>query len=64
MLVLPVDDTFCILRKGSAKLLHHLDEVRPTIKFTVEWEEGRGGLPVVARAFLGKYAVDKILEVL
>ena len=63
MLVLPVDDTFCILRKGSAELLHHLDGVRPT-KFTVEWEEGRGGLPVVASAFLGKYAVDKILEVL
>ena len=35
-----VDDTFCILRKGSAEeLLHHLNGVRPTIKFTVEQEE-------------------------
>ena len=32
-----VDDTFCILRKGSTEeLLHHLNGVRPTIKFTVE----------------------------
>ena len=37
-----VDDTFCILRKGSTEqLLHHLNEVRLTIKFTVEQEEGR-----------------------
>ena len=35
-----VDDTFCILRKGSTEeLLHHLNGVRPTIKFTVEQEE-------------------------
>ena len=40
-----VDDTFCILRKGSTKeLLHHLNGVRPTIKFTVEQEED-GTLP-------------------
>ena len=37
-----VDDTFCILRKGSAnKLLCHLNGIRPTIKFTVEQEEDR-----------------------
>ena len=37
-----VDDTFCILRKGSSEeLLHHLNGVRPTIKFTVEREEDR-----------------------
>ena len=37
-----VDDTFCILRKGSTKeLLRHLNRVRPTIKFTVEQEEDR-----------------------
>ena len=37
-----VDDTFCILRKGSTEeLLHHLDRVRPTIKFTVEQEEDK-----------------------
>ena len=36
-----VDDTFCILRKGSTKeLLHHLNRVRPTIKFIVEQEDG------------------------
>ena len=30
-----VDDTFCILRKGSTEeLLHHLNGVRPIIKFT------------------------------
>ena len=30
-----VDDTFCILRKGSTEeLLHHLNRARPTIKFT------------------------------
>ena len=40
-----VDDTFCILRKGSTKgFLHHLNGVRPTIKFTVEQEED-GTLP-------------------
>ena len=37
-----VDDTFCILRKVSTEeLLHHLNGVRPTIKFTVEQEEDR-----------------------
>ena len=37
-----VDDTFCILRKGSTEeLLRHLNRVRPTIKFTVEQEEDR-----------------------
>ena len=36
-----VDDTFCILRKGSTKeLLHNLNGVRPTIKFMVEQEDG------------------------
>ena len=40
-----VDDTFFILRKGSTEeLLHHLNGVRPTIKFTVEQEED-GTLP-------------------
>ena len=35
-----VDDTFCIHGKGSIKeLLHHLNGVRPTIKFTLEQEE-------------------------
>ena len=35
-----VDDTFCILRKGSSEeLLHHLNGVRLTIKFTLEQEE-------------------------
>ena len=37
-----VDDTFCILRKGSTEeLLHHLNGVRPTIKFTMKQEEDR-----------------------
>ena len=41
-----VDDTFCILRKGSTEeLLHHLNGVRPT-KFTVEQEED-GTLPIL-----------------
>ena len=36
-----VDDTFYILRKGSTEeLLHHLNGIRPTIKFTVEQENG------------------------
>ena len=40
-----VDDTFCILQKGSTEeLLLHLNRVRPTIKFTVEQEEN-GTLP-------------------
>ena len=35
-----VDDTFWILGKGSTEqLLHHLNGVRPTIKFTVEQQE-------------------------
>ena len=35
-----VDDTFCIFRKGSTEeLLHHLNGVRPIIKFTLEQEE-------------------------
>ena len=37
-----VDDTFCILRKDlTEKLLHHLNRVRPTIKFTVKQEKDR-----------------------
>ena len=40
-----IDDTFCILRKGSTQeLLHHLNEVRLTIKITVEQKEN-GTLP-------------------
>ena len=40
-----VDDTFCILRRGSTEeLLHHLNRVRKTIKFTVEWQKD-GTLP-------------------
>ncbi len=32
-----VDDTFCIVKKGSEKhLLDHLNSVRPSIKFTME----------------------------
>ena len=35
-----VDDTFSILKKGSTEeLLHHLNGVRLTIKFTLEQEE-------------------------
>ncbi len=35
-----VDDTFCIVKKGSEKhLLDHLYSVRPSIKFTMESEE-------------------------
>ncbi len=35
-----VDDTFCIVKKGSEKhLLYHLNSVRPYIKFTMESEE-------------------------
>ena len=35
-----VHDTFCIHRKGSIEeLLHHLNGVRPNIKFTLEQEE-------------------------
>ena len=44
-----VDDTFCILRKGSTEeLLHHLNRVRPTIKFMVEQEED-GAYPSLTR---------------
>ena len=40
-----VDDTFCILRKGSTEeLLHHFNGVRLTINFIVEQEE-YGTLP-------------------
>ena len=40
-----VDDTCCILRKGDVEgLLHHLNSIRPTIRFTMEVEEG-GSLP-------------------
>ena len=36
-----VDDTCCILRKGDEDgLLAHLNSIRPTIKFTMEVEEG------------------------
>ncbi len=35
-----VDDTFCIVKKGSEKnLLDHLNSVRPSIKLTMESEE-------------------------
>ena len=35
-----LDDTFCIHGKGSIEeLLHYLNAVRPTIKFTLEQEE-------------------------
>ena len=34
-----VDDTYCILRKDDVDgLLHHLNSIRPTIKFTMEGE--------------------------
>ena len=40
-----MDDTCCILRKGDVDgLLHHLNNIRPTMKFTMEVEEG-GSLP-------------------
>ena len=40
-----MDDTCCILRKDDVdELLHHLNSIRPTIKFTMEVEEG-GSLP-------------------
>ena len=40
-----MDDTCCILRKGDMDgLLHHLNGIHPTIKFTMEVEEG-GSLP-------------------
>ena len=46
-----VDDTFCILRKGSTEeLLHHPNGVRPTIKFAVEQEED-GTLPFLDMLF-------------
>ena len=36
-----VDDIICILRKDTAEeLLNHLDGIQPTIKFTVELEDG------------------------
>ncbi len=39
-----VDDTFCIVKKGSEKhLLDHLNSVRPSIKFTMESEENKEG---------------------
>ncbi len=35
-----VDDTFCIVKKGSEKhLLDHLNSVKPSIKFTMKSEE-------------------------
>ena len=35
-----MDDMCCIVKKGTAEeLLHHLNSVRPTIKFTVELEK-------------------------
>ena len=39
-----VDDTCCILRTSDVDgLLDHLNSIRPTIKFTMELEEG--GVP-------------------
>ena len=40
-----VDDTCCIVQRDAVKpLLHHLNDVRPTIKFTMEPEKD-GSLP-------------------
>ena len=40
-----MDDTCCILRKSDIDgLLRHLNSIHPTIKFTMEVEEG-GSLP-------------------
>ena len=40
-----VDDIFCIVKGDSTKeLLTHLNEIRPTIRFTIE-EEQDGTLP-------------------
>ena len=36
-----VDETCCILRTSDVDgLLNHLNSIRPTIKFTIELEEG------------------------
>ena len=44
-----MDDTCCILRKGDVDgLLHHLNNICPTIKLTMEVEEG-GSLPFLRR---------------
>ena len=49
-----VDDTFCILRKDSTKeLLHHLNGVRPTIKFPVEQQED-GKIPFLDTLLWGE----------
>ncbi len=34
-----VDETLCIVKKGSDKHLNHLNSVRPSIKFTMESDE-------------------------
>ena len=40
-----VDDTCCIMQRDAVEpLLRHLNEVRPTIKFTMELEKD-GSLP-------------------
>ena len=40
-----MDDTCCIIQRDAVEpLLHHLNEVRPTIKFTMELEKD-GSLP-------------------
>ena len=41
MQVMYVDDTCCILKKGDVDgLLHHLNNICPTMKFTMGVEEG------------------------
>ena len=40
-----VDESCCIRREGDMdRLRHHLNNIRPTVKFTMEVEEG-GSLP-------------------
>ena len=41
-----VDDTCCIMWRGEVEpLLHHLSDVRPTFKFTMELEKDMACFP-------------------
>ena len=40
-----IDDTFYIVKRGTEELLNHLNNIRPSIKLTMEFEQWPAAFP-------------------